>query len=501
MRVIRSLVSISFALSVGAAVSCSSFSSGAGSTGSGGSTSGVGDGSGGIAAGSGGVTGTGGTAVGNPGTGGVVSTGSGGTVGSGGDTASGGTTPNGGAVGTGGRVVTTGTGGAASGGMTAAGGAPPGSGGSARGGAPGTGGMVSGTGGTMAGTGGAAPATDTPCSILAAANSTCVAAHSTVRVLYPGYTGPLYQVCKGSYTTGPSSCTSGMTMDIGSVGGYANAAAQDTFCSGGSCTISIIYDQTPMKNDLKPAPAGGAVRTPDNPAVATALMTKVGGHTVYGVLIKPGMGYRAGCSGCGVATPKGTATGDEAETQYMVTSQNNLVDGCCFDYGNAETDSHDDGNGTMEAVYFGGGVVWGTGSPGGHNNGPWVMADLENGLYAGWENNSDQNISTNTPSKLNFVNAVVVGDVASQNGGKGRFALYAGDATTGMLATKYDGIRPAKTGYVPMHKQGSIILGIGGDNSNSAGGEFFEGVMASGAASLATLNAVHANIVAAGYGK
>ena len=90
------------------------------------------------------------------------------------------------------------------------------------------------------------------------------------------------------------------------------------------------------------------------------------------------------------------------------------------------------------------------------------MADLENGLFAGWENNQDQNISTNTPLKNNFVTAVLVGDVASQNGGKGRFALYGSDATTGNLNTLYDGIRPAKTGYVPMHKQGSIILGIGG---------------------------------------
>jgi hypothetical protein len=152
-------------------------------------------------------------------------------------------------------------------------------------------------------------------------------------------------------------------------------------------------------------------------------------------------------------------------------------------------------------VYFGGGVVWGTGSPGGHDNGPWVMADLENGLYAGWENNSDQNISTNTPMKYNFVNAVVVGDVASQNGGKGRFALYGGDATNGSVKTLYDGIRPAKTGYAPMKKQGSIILGIGGDNSNGAGGRWYEGVMASGAATLATVNAVQANIVAAKYGK
>jgi hypothetical protein len=286
-----------------------------------------------------------------------------------------------------------------------------------------------------------------------------------------------------------------MTMDIGSVaGGFANAAAQDTFCGTTACTISIIYDQSPNANHLKPAPAGGAKATPDSPVSATALPSSLNGHKVYGILIAPNQGYR-------ILNAKGTATGDQAETEYMVTSQNKLIDGCCFDYGNAETDAHDDGNGTMEAVYFGGGVVWGTGSPGGHNNGPWVMADLENGLYAGWQNNQDQNISTNTPLKLNFVTAVVVGDVASQNGGMGRFALYGGDATTGQLKTEYDGIRPNKGGYVPMKKQGSIILGIGGDNSDGDGGEWFEGVMASGAASVNTINSVQANIVAQGYGK
>ena len=69
------------------------------------------------------------------------------------------------------------------------------------------------------------------------------------------------------------------------------------------------------------------------------------------------------------------------------------------------------------------------------------------------------------------------------------------------LTTEYDGVRPTKTGYVPMKKQGSIILGTGGDNSDSGRGQWFEGVMASGAATLATLNALQANIVAAGYGK
>jgi hypothetical protein len=293
-----------------------------------------------------------------------------------------------------------------------------------------------------------------------------------------------------------------MTRDIGSVaGGFADSAAQDAFCAGGTCSISIIYDQSPNNNDLKPAPAGGAKPSPDNPANATDLKTTLNGNAVYGVFIKAGMGYRAGCTGCGTPAPVGIAVRDEPETQYMVTSANGLVNGCCFDYGNGETTSRDDGNGTMEAVYFGNGVVWGTGAPGGHNNGPWVMADLENGLYAGWENNQDQNISTNTALRLPFVTAVVVGDTADKNGGRGRFALYGGDATFGPLKTMYDNIRPAKPGYVPMQKQGSIILGIGGDNSNGAAGQWFEGVMASGAATVETINALQANIVAAGYGK
>jgi non-reducing end alpha-L-arabinofuranosidase len=395
------------------------------------------------------------------------------------------------------------------------GGGSPGTGGSGQtGGATGSGG--SGTGGST-GSGGGFPTFDgsiiegaTPCEILATAGNSCVAAHSTTRVIYPGYSGPLYQVCKGTSVPGPNSCSSGMTMDIGSVGGYADAASQDTFCTGGTCTISIIYDQSPMKNDLMPAPSGGAKPTADSPVVATALKTTLNGHEVYGVYVKPGMGYRAGCDSCGVTKANGTATGDQAETIYMVNTNAGLIDSCCFDYGNAETDSHDDGNGTMEAVYLGGGVVWGTGSPGGHANGPWVMADLENGIYAGWENNQDQNISTNTRMTNNFITGVLVGDSCTGQTGcagsgsaypSGRFALYGGDAQSGPLTTMWDGTRPAKTGYVPMHKQGSIILGTGGDNSASDGGQWFEGAMASGAASLQAVYSLQANIVAAGYGK
>jgi len=461
--------------------------------GHGGSGATLGSGSGGVS----GVTG------GSGGLAGAATTSAGGTSAAGAPPTSGGSGGAAGSAGSGGGGRGGRPGGAGSGGISGQGGRAAGFGGAGTSGQGASAGTSGGGRSGAAGSGGSAGAgaSDTVCGILAAAGNACAAAHSTTRVLYPGYGGPLYQVCKGSSAPGPSSCTSGMMKDIGSVGGYADSAAQDAFCSGGSCTISIIYDQSPNGNDLKPAPPGGAKNTSDNPANATDAKTTLAGHTVYGVLIKANIGYRAGCTGCDKSKGVGTATGDQAETQYIVTSQKDLIDGCCFDYGNAETSDHDDGEGTMEALYFGGGVVWGTGSPGGHNNGPWVMADLENGLYAGWENNQDQNISTNTPLKHDFVTAVLIGDTSAQNGGKGRFALYGGDATTGTLKTMYDGVRPTKAGYVPMKKQGSIILGIGGDNSNGAGGRWYEGVMASGAASAATLDAVQANVVAAQYGK
>src|SRR6202012_647854 len=37
------------------------------------------------------------------------------------------------------------------------------------------------------------------CDLLASLGHPCIAAHSTVRALSSSYTGPLYQVCKGSF--------------------------------------------------------------------------------------------------------------------------------------------------------------------------------------------------------------------------------------------------------------------------------------------------------------
>jgi hypothetical protein len=402
------------------------------------SSSGGAPGSGGVTSASGGTTGTGGIAS----SGG--STGSGGQPSPGGSTGAAGRTSPGGSTGTAGR----GSGGTAGHSSTG------GSGGVGAGGN--NGGMPSGAG---------------VCDIFASGNTPCVAAHSTVRALYGAYAGNLYQVTRASDKT---------MKDIGvlSPGGFADSAAQDTFCAGTTCTVSIIYDQSGKNNHLTQAPPGQRKATPDTLADAAALKFTISGHTVYGLHLPPGYGYRNDKT-------TGVATGDQPETEYMVTSGTYFNGNCCWDYGNAETNNTDDGAGTMEAVYFGNYTHQGKGG----GTGPWVMADMENGVFAGPSFAANPMV---TPLTSEYVTAIVIGRAGS-------FALRGGNAQMGTVTTMYDGMRA--NGYNPMKKQGAIILGIGGDNTAGGQGNFYEGVLTSGAASEATTNAVQANIVAAGYGK
>jgi len=58
---------------------------------------------------------------------------------------------------------------------------------------------------------------------------------------------------------------------------------------------------------------------------------------------------------------------------------------------------------------------------------------------------------------------------------------------------------PPEPGYQPMRKQGAIILATGGDQSNSAKGNFYEGFMATGYASDETDAKIQKNIIAVKY--
>src|SRR6185437_10352800 len=295
-----------------------------------------------------------------------------------------------------------------------------------------------------------------PCDIYASAGTPCVAAHSTTRALFGAYSGPLYQVRRSSDNA---------TTNISplSAGGVANAATQDSFCAGTTCVITEIFDQSGRGNNLTQAPGGGAAGGPDNLANATAAPVSVGGHKAYGVFVAPGTGYRDDRT-------SGIATGDSPEGEYAIFDGTHFNGGCCFDYGNAETSNNDTGAGQMEAIYFGNIKVWGFGT----GNGPWIMADQENGLFAA----NHTGLSSNDPTvSFRFTTAVVKGQ-------PGNWAIRGGNAQSGGLSTFWNG---------------AIILGIGGDNSKGAAGTFYEGVMSSCYPTAATENSVQANIVAAGY--
>lgn len=262
---------------------------------------------------SGGNTGqaTGGSKAGTGG-----SAGTGGATGTGGGSATGGATASGGATGTGGARaggsggMTSATGGASkgsTGGSTATGGTigAGGAGGvAASGGVSGKGGTTGGTTGSAGsqGSGGAAGAgAPGPCDIYQSANTPCVAAHSTVRALYGAYVGPLYQVQRASDKT---------TKDIPvGAAGFAASSVQDSFCTGTTCTIPVIYDQSPNGNHLRVTWFAYWLQSGGNPASATAAKINVGGHTVYGIKGGGNVAYRTGTPLAGTASiSKGSST-------------------------------------------------------------------------------------------------------------------------------------------------------------------------------------------------
>ena len=86
---------------------------------------------------------------------------------------------------------------------------------------------------------------------------------------------------------------------------------------------------------------------------------------------------------------------------------------------------------------------WGRGA----GSGPWVMADLENGLWAG-----NEKVMPQPPLVADFVTAMVKGNSGNQ------FALKGGDAQTGPLKKLYEGVRPDR--YHPVRARArACVLG------------------------------------------
>jgi hypothetical protein len=324
-----------------------------------------------------------------------------------------------------------------------------------------------------------------PCDIYTSSGFPCVTAHSTTRALYSSYNGPLYQVTRES---------DGKTLDIGVVqpaqgnaGGYADASAQDEFCANTVCWISAVYDQSGNGNHLYQAPPGtfrGPAKGGFNTLpIADMAPITIMGHKAYGVFVMPGTGLRNN-------NANGLARNDEPQGIYMVFDGTHFDHGCCFNYGNTSTNSRAVGRGTMETVYFGTATAWGKGV----GSGPWIMSDMEAGLFSGYS--AKQNDGDPSMDSLLFVSGFVSG------GGGNHWEIHGGNAQQGGLTTFYNGKRPHSNEndwYYPMHRKGGIQLGNGGDNGNGSSGTFYEGVVTTGYPDSATLDAVQKNIVSVKY--
>ena len=305
----KSKLALSAVVALSALMGCGTPDRGTSSTGG---TSGTGGGSGGATTGNGGTSST---ASGD--SGGTTSSGgaraSGGATGSGGAPASGGSTGSGGAISSGGVSGSggaTGSGGApASGGSTGAGGMARSGGVSGSGGATGSGGAPA-SGGSTGGSIGTGP--QGPCDIYQAASppTPCAAAHSTVRALYAGYTGPLYQLRKKSDSS---------TKDVPvGAGGFVDISVHNSFCpSGTACTISVIYDQSPNMNDLKKSGTALWLKNGGNEADASLGKITVSGHVAHGIYVDNDGSTAKDVAYRNNAT-KGMATGDQPEAMNAV---------------------------------------------------------------------------------------------------------------------------------------------------------------------------------------
>ena len=187
-------------------------------------------------------------------------------------------------------------------------------------------------------------------------------------------------------------------------------------------------------------------------------------HGIYVNSYPTNVGYRNNAT-------KGLATGDPPEAMYMVIDGNRYSDHLLLrlwqrrDRREGRRQRHHGGDvlGVRHQWTRGGG------------NGPWIAADLENGMFksnqGGWQTTST---SPNDNSVIApFATAMLKGPSGNH------FTLKAGNAQSGALTNVGRG---ASLAWLQSQKklQAAIVLGTGGDGSNDGTGTFFEGAITSG---------------------
>jgi len=446
----------------------------------------------GAAGGTGGIDGSGGAVVGSGATGGIDGTGgdpgSGGN-GVGGDQGTGGD-PGSGGAGTGGDP---GSGGADTGGF--AGGAVGGTGG-----VDGSGGSAGSSGGT-AGSGGSGDST-LPGDVAEAAGNPVVAAHAMTRALFASYDGPLFTALRVS---------DNQEMDIGVVasGGLVDVDALEAFCSGTSCKLTALYDQSGNGNDMwrGDTPDNAPMDNNEAPKLCDLMdieYWQMSDGTRVPIALEHG--YESGLlwkdtSQClrNRDRTNNMPVGADPQTEYAIFHNQYANANCCFNYGNTGNLIHYTGPGTLSAIVFSSMTFWSKGL----DDGPWPMFDWEQGVYAGniCKCNSGAGCLECTATGEN-PNPSVYHDIVTMFGkhnGVDHWQLKSGNAQEGALMVNID--EPAlPAGYSPLRQEGGLGLGEGGAGDPNGSGGFSEGAVIAGETSDATDDAIQASIVSV-YGR
>jgi len=223
--------------------------------------------------------------------------------------------------------------------------------------------------------------------------------------------------------------------------------------------------------------------------------TMAGGNNVFALYMEPHEGYRTG----GVPYPQtappgnGMPTGNEPQGIYSVAEglgkRSPVIQGCCWNFGNASTNNCYGPSGQMNALFFGK-AWWGEGQ----GDGPWFLGDFEAGVWAGGQGAADANNPESPSMTMDYAFGILKTNASN-------YAIRMGDATGGELTTAWDGGLPSAFSGGTWSMQGSVVLGIGGDNSNHGAGTFLEGAITAGRPSDETDALVHANVQAVGYGQ
>jgi non-reducing end alpha-L-arabinofuranosidase len=476
-----------------------------GSTGSASTSGAAGTSTPGGQTGAAGVSGSGGSAGGS--SGGAGTSGSAGAAGASSKTA--GTSGSAGAAGgSSGGAGTSGSAGAAGGSSKTAGtsGAAGATGGSSKtagtSGSAGVAGGSSGGAGTS-GAGGSISGGTLPGDVAKAAGTPVVAAHALTRILFASYTGPLFKALRVSDKQEKD-------IEFVAATGLVDTNALSTFCSGTTCKVTTLYDQSGNGNDMWRGDSAANAPMSNNEAPKLCDLMDIeywqmSDGTKVPIALEHGWESNLlwkGTSQClrNRDKSKNIPTLAKPLTTYAIFHGKYVNSNCCFNYGSTGNRIHYTGPGTLAALTLSKMTFWtkGTGS------GPWVMVDWEQGVYTGNTAKCNSGVPAGTTCTATGENAnpSIPHDIVTalmKHNGVDHWALKAGNAKTGELSVSAD-LPALPKGYSPLKQEGGLGLGEGGAGDSGGSGGFSEGAVIAGETTDATDNAIQKSIVSV-YGK